>query len=75
MVAIGLSTYRSAWSPAWVWFNPVFATYRLNQIRTDRIAHVLSACWVTSNAGIAILTALSGLLANVTGPAPPALVS
>jgi hypothetical protein len=47
-------------------FNPVFASYRLEQTRTDSIARTLSAWSVTSNATIAALTALWGLLAAVT---------
>jgi hypothetical protein len=34
-------------------FNPVLATYRLEQAATDRIARTLSAWWVTSHAAIA----------------------
>ncbi|MCU7729341.1 MFS transporter [Actinoplanes sp. KI2] len=49
-------------------FNPVFATYRLDQTPTDRVARTLSAWSVTSNATIAALTALWGLLAAVTSP-------
>ncbi|MFG2894711.1 MFS transporter [Streptomyces sp. NPDC048248] len=49
-------------------FNPVFATYRLDRIPTDRVARTLSAWSVTGNATIAALTALWGLLAGVTGP-------
>jgi hypothetical protein len=49
-------------------FNPVFATYRLDQTATDRVARTLSAWSVTSNATIAALTALWGLLASVSGP-------
>jgi MFS family permease len=48
-------------------FNPVLATYRLDQIETDRIARTLSAWTVTSNVTIAALTALWGLLASITG--------
>jgi MFS family permease len=47
-------------------FNPVFATYRLDQTATDRIARTLSAWSITSNAAIAVLTALWGLLASIT---------
>ena len=47
-------------------FNPVFATYRLDQTATDRVARTLSAWSVTSNATIAAMTALWGLLANLT---------
>jgi MFS family permease len=49
-------------------FNPVFATYRLNQTATDRVARTLSAWSVTSSATIAVLTALWGLLASLTSP-------
>jgi MFS family permease len=49
-------------------FNPVFATYRLDQVPTDRVARVLSAWSVTSNATIAAMTALWGLLAHLTSP-------
>jgi MFS family permease len=47
-------------------FNPVFATYRLDQTGTDRVARTLSAWSVTSNATIAALTAVWGLLAGIT---------
>jgi hypothetical protein len=36
-------------------FNPVFATYRLDQTATERVARTLSAWSVTSNATIAAL--------------------
>ena len=49
-------------------FNPVLATYRLEQIAADRIARMLSAWSVSSSATIAALTALWGLLATITGP-------
>jgi MFS family permease len=49
-------------------FNPVFATYRLDQTETTRVARTLSAWSVTSNATIAALTAVWGLLASITGP-------
>jgi Transmembrane secretion effector len=45
----------------------VFATYRLEQTATDRVARTLSAWSVTSNATIALMTALWGLLASVIG--------
>ncbi len=48
-------------------FNPVFATYRLDQTAPDRVARMLSAWSVTNNATIAALTALWGLLAHLTG--------
>jgi MFS family permease len=49
-------------------FNPVLATYRLEQTETDRIARTLSAWSVTSNVTIATLIALWGLLASITSP-------
>lgn len=49
-------------------FNPVFATYRLDQTEANRIARTLSAWSVTSNITIAALTALWGLLAGLIGP-------
>jgi MFS family permease len=49
-------------------FNPVFATCRLEQAATDRVARTLSAWSVTSNATIAAMTALWGLLASITSP-------
>ncbi|GAB2886973.1 MFS transporter [Streptomyces deserti] len=48
-------------------FNPVFATYRLEQTPTDRVARTLSAWSATGKATIAALTALWGLLAGLTG--------
>jgi MFS family permease len=47
-------------------FNPVFATYRLEQTASDRVARTLSAWSVSSSATIAALTALWGLLASLT---------
>jgi hypothetical protein len=49
-------------------FNPVFATYRLEQTPTDRVARTLSAWSVTSSATIAAMTGLWGLLAHLTSP-------
>jgi MFS family permease len=49
-------------------FNPVFATYRLEQTASDRVARTLSAWSVTSNLTVAGLTALWGLLAGITSP-------
>lgn len=48
-------------------FNPVYATYRLEQTQTDRVARTLSAWSVTSKLSIAALTALWGLVASLTG--------
>jgi hypothetical protein len=47
-------------------FNPVFATYRLEQTPSDRVARTLSAWSVTSKASIAAMTALWGVLAALT---------
>ncbi len=47
-------------------FNPVFATFRLEQTETDRVARTLAAWSVMSNATIAALTALWGVLAALT---------
>ncbi len=49
-------------------FTPVFAAYRLEQTAADRVARTLSAWSITSNATIAALTALWGLLASLTSP-------
>jgi MFS family permease len=48
-------------------FNPVFATHRLDVTAPDRVARTLSAWSVTSNATVAAMTALWGLLATVAG--------
>lgn len=47
-------------------FNPVLATYRLQQVDKDKLARTLSAWSVSSSLTIACLTALWGLLAEVT---------
>lgn len=52
-------------------FNPVSATYRLNETPPDRVARTLSAWSVTVRLTIAALTALWGLLAAATGPRLP----
>jgi hypothetical protein len=49
-------------------FNPVYATYRLDQTPADRVARTLSAWQVSSNAVIAALTLLWGALASATSP-------
>ncbi|HEU5416066.1 MAG TPA: MFS transporter [Streptosporangiaceae bacterium] len=49
-------------------FNPVYASYRLAQLGQDQVARTLAAWSVTSNGVTAALTALGGLLAEVTGP-------
>jgi MFS family permease len=47
-------------------FNPVYAAYRLEQTSADRVARTLSAWSVTTNATVAALTAVWGLLASLT---------
>jgi hypothetical protein len=47
-------------------FDPVLATYRLNQVPTDRVSRTLSAWSVADKAAIAVLTVLWGLLATLT---------
>ena len=51
-------------------FNPVFAAYRLEQTKADRVARMLSAWSITSSATIAALTALWGVLGGVIGVRP-----
>jgi MFS family permease len=48
-------------------FNPIFATYRLEQTATERISRTLSAWSVSSSATIALMTALWGVLASGVG--------
>jgi hypothetical protein len=52
-------------------FNPVMATYRLEHTGKDQVARTLSAWSITSNVTIAAMTALWGVLASLTSPAPP----
>ncbi len=49
-------------------FNPVFATYRLEQTPKERVARTLAAWSVTTSLTVATLTALWGVLAAVTSP-------
>ena len=49
-------------------YSPVLATYRLEHTPKDLVARTLSAWSIGSSAAIAILTALGGLLADVTSP-------
>lgn len=49
-------------------FNPVLAAYRLTSTDADRHARVLTAWSITSSTGIAVITVLWGLLAQLTGP-------
>lgn len=48
-------------------FNPVFATYRLEQTPSDRVARTLSAWMISSKSSIAALTAVWGVLAAFVG--------
>jgi MFS family permease len=49
-------------------YNPVLATYRLQQTPKDRVARTLSAWSVSTSASIAAMTALWGVLASLTSP-------
>ncbi|TLS45468.1 MFS transporter [Streptomyces montanus] len=49
-------------------FNPVSATYRLEQTAPDRVIRTLSAWSISSKVAIAAMTALWGLLAGITSP-------
>jgi hypothetical protein len=49
-------------------FNPVYATYRLEQTAGDRVSRVLSSWQVSSSLSIAGMTALWGVLAGLVGP-------
>ncbi|MFE6958492.1 MFS transporter [Streptomyces sp. NPDC057696] len=49
-------------------FNPVLATYRLENTDPDRVARTLSAWSVSSSLSIAALTAVWGVIAAVTSP-------
>ncbi|MFB6673158.1 MFS transporter [Streptomyces sp. NPDC056390] len=49
-------------------FNPVLATYRLENTDPERVARTLSAWSVSSSLSIAALTAVWGVIAAVTGP-------
>jgi MFS family permease len=49
-------------------YNPVLATYRLDQTEKDRVARTLSAWSISSSTTIAVFTALWGVLASLTGP-------
>jgi predicted MFS family arabinose efflux permease len=56
-------------------YNPVLATYRLEQTPQHRVARTLSAWSIGSQASIAIFTALGGLLAGLTSPRTALLVA
>lgn len=49
-------------------YTPVVATYRLEQTPKHRVARTLSAWLIGQQAGIAVCTALAGLLAEATSP-------
>jgi len=49
-------------------FNPVLATYRLERTAADRVARTLSAWSITGKVTTAAMTAVWGLLADVTSP-------
>ncbi|MFC6136360.1 MULTISPECIES: MFS transporter [Streptomyces] len=49
-------------------YTPVLATYRLEHTPEHLVARTLSAWSIGQQASIAVLTALAGLLAEVTGP-------
>jgi MFS family permease len=48
-------------------FNPVIATYRLQEAAPDRVARTLAAWSISTNLCIAITTALWGLLSELIG--------
>jgi MFS family permease len=47
-------------------YTPVYQTYRLERLADDRVSRALAAWSITSNATIAALTALWGVLATLT---------
>ncbi|MFH9942957.1 MFS transporter [Streptomyces murinus] len=49
-------------------YSPVYATRRLERTPNDRVARTLSAWSISGKATTAVLTALWGLLASLTGP-------
>ncbi|MFE5191427.1 MFS transporter [Streptomyces sp. NPDC056628] len=49
-------------------YSPVLATYRLEHTPKHLVARTLTAWSIGQQASIAVLTALAGLLANVTSP-------
>jgi MFS family permease len=48
-------------------FNPLYATYRLEQTAPERIARTLSAWSISTSASIAVATALWGVLGELIG--------
>lgn len=55
-------------------YNPVLATYRLEQTPKDRVVRTLTAWSIGSSATIAVLSALGGLFAAATSPRTAILV-
>ncbi|MFD7020864.1 MFS transporter, partial [Streptomyces sp. NPDC059928] len=49
-------------------YTPVLATYRLEHTPNHLVARTLTAWSIGQQAAIAILTALAGLLADITSP-------
>ncbi|MER7702598.1 MFS transporter [Kitasatospora sp. NPDC097605] len=49
-------------------YNPVLATYRLERTPQRLVARTLTAWSIAQQTAVAVLTALGGLLAGVTGP-------
>ncbi|WP_433210547.1 MFS transporter [Dactylosporangium sp. CS-047395] len=49
-------------------YMPVLATYRLEELPPERVARALSAWSIGSGLAIAALSALGGVLADLTGP-------
>ena len=56
-------------------YNPVLATYRLENTPGDRVVRTLTAWSISSGAAIAVLTALGGVLAAATSPRTALLVA
>jgi MFS family permease len=49
-------------------FNPLSATYQLEQTETSRVTRMLSAWSIAGNATIAVMILIFGLVADVTSP-------
>ncbi|MCX0241645.1 MFS transporter [Streptomyces drozdowiczii] len=56
-------------------YGPVLSTYRLEHTPKHLVARMLTAWSIGQQASIAVLTALAGLLADVTGPRPALAVA
>ncbi|HTU72630.1 MAG TPA: MFS transporter [Trebonia sp.] len=48
-------------------YTPVYQTYRLERLADDRVSRALAAWAITSNATVAVVTALWGLLGTLMG--------